>query len=107
MRCAVSAIAMMRCCASVCADSGSGAPASAWGVAAGSFAFGWGLNIVGHQFFEKNAPAFKDDPLSFIAGPVWDLQQLAGLGKKKKTPQATDADLHTNGVAVNGVPAEA
>lgn len=79
----------------------------AWGVAAGSFAVGWGLNIVGHQFFEKNAPAFKDDPLSFIAGPVWDLQQFAGIGKKKKTPEATDADLHTNGVAVNGVPAEA
>lgn len=35
----------------------------AWGVSAGSFAFGWGLNILGHAAFEKNAPAFKDDPL--------------------------------------------
>jgi hypothetical protein len=48
----------------------------AWVVAAGSFAFGWGLNIVGHAVFEKKAPAFRDDPLSFIAGPVWDFQQM-------------------------------
>ena len=48
----------------------------AWGVSAGAFALGWGLNFIGHGFFEKAAPAFKDDPLSFVAGPVWDLMQL-------------------------------
>jgi uncharacterized membrane protein YGL010W len=35
------------------------------------------LNIVGHACFERRAPAFSDDPLSFVAGPVWDLQQLS------------------------------
>ena len=47
-----------------------------WFAAATLFGAGWVLNIIGHAGFEKNAPAFADDPLSFIAGPVWDLQQL-------------------------------
>ena len=45
-----------------------------WFVAATSFTAGWALNIIGHAAFEKNAPAFSDDPLSFIAGPVWDFK---------------------------------
>ena len=52
----------------------------AWFVSAGAFVFGWGLNFVGHGVFEKNAPAFADDPLSFVAGPVWDFQQVFGKG---------------------------
>lgn len=51
-----------------------------WAASASSFAFGWALNIIGHSVFEKNRPAFADDPLSFIAGPVWDAQQLLGRG---------------------------
>ncbi len=47
-----------------------------WWAAAGAFTFGWTLNFIGHGVFEKNAPAFADDPLSFVAGPIWDLQQL-------------------------------
>lgn len=50
-----------------------------WMLAAGTFAAGWGLNIAGHLFFEKNAPAFADDPLSFVAGPVFDVMQLRSL----------------------------
>lgn len=49
-----------------------------WVASAGTFAAGWALNIAGHAFFEKNAPAFADDPLAFVAGPLWDLQQLTG-----------------------------
>ena len=41
-----------------------------------AFATGWALNLVGHAAFEKRAPAFSDDGLSFIAGPVWDFQEL-------------------------------
>ena len=74
----------------------------AWTVAAGTFAVGWGLNIVGHAAFEKNAPAFKDDPLSFLAGPVWDLQQFIG----KRKAQAKVEAIHSNGVS-NGVAAQA
>jgi len=48
-----------------------------WGLAAASFVGGWVLNFIGHGKYEKKAPAFADDPLSFIAGPVWDLQQAA------------------------------
>ena len=47
-----------------------------WAVSFGAFATGWALNLVGHRVFEKRAPAFSDDGLSFIAGPVWDLQQV-------------------------------
>jgi hypothetical protein len=47
-----------------------------WGMAATSFVGGWVLNFIGHGKYEKNAPAFADDPLSFIAGPVWDFQQI-------------------------------
>jgi uncharacterized membrane protein YGL010W len=45
----------------------------------GAFGVGWALNLVGHAAYEKRAPAFSEDGLSFLAGPVWDLQQfLAG-----------------------------
>jgi len=47
-----------------------------WATSLGAFATGWALNIVGHAAFEKRAPAFSDDGLSFIAGPVWDLQEM-------------------------------
>lgn len=47
-----------------------------WVLSAAGFTFGWGLNIVGHALYEKNAPAFADDPLSFLAGPIWDLKNF-------------------------------
>ncbi len=47
-----------------------------WVGSLSAFVTGWALNLVGHAAFEKRAPAFSDDGLSFIAGPVWDLQQL-------------------------------
>lgn len=49
-----------------------------WAGSLGAFATGWALNIIGHAAFEKRAPAFSEDGLSFIAGPVWDLQELLG-----------------------------
>lgn len=45
-----------------------------WSIGAASFTVGWAMNFVGHAY-EGKRPAFADDPLSFIAGPVWDLQQ--------------------------------
>jgi len=50
-----------------------------WAGSLAAFATGWALNLVGHAAFEKRAPAFSDDGLSFIAGPVWDLQELLKL----------------------------
>jgi hypothetical protein len=47
-----------------------------WFGSAGFFGLGWLLNIIGHTAFEKNRPAFAEDPLSFIAGPIWDFQRL-------------------------------
>ncbi len=47
-----------------------------WAASFAAFAGGWALNLVGHAMYEKRAPAFSDDGLSFIAGPVWDLQEL-------------------------------
>lgn len=46
-----------------------------WFASASSFTAGWVLNFIGHGFYEKNGPAFADDPLSFLAGPMWDLEQ--------------------------------
>lgn len=47
-----------------------------WAASVALFGAGWALNIVGHRRFENNAPAFFEDPLSFLAGPVWDVQNL-------------------------------
>jgi hypothetical protein len=47
-----------------------------WGLAWGAFTVGWALNLLGHKYFEKNAPAFEEDPLSFLAGPIWDLKHI-------------------------------
>lgn len=61
----------------------------AWWGSAGLFVVGWQLNIAGHLFFEKNKPAFADDPLSFIVGPVWDARQLvARLRLRRSAPGA-------------------
>src|SRR5450432_598475 len=47
-----------------------------WLGSLGAFSVGWALNLVGHAVHERRAPAFSEDGLSFIAGPVWDLEQL-------------------------------
>lgn len=62
-----------------------------WALSAGSFALGWALNIVGHVAFEKNRPAFADDPLSFVAGPVWDARRIRAI----RPPRATAREART------------
>lgn len=47
-----------------------------WLLSAGAYAGGWALNLVGHAVYERNGPAFADDPLALLAGPVWDLARL-------------------------------
>ncbi len=47
-----------------------------WLGSLGAFSGGWALNLVGHAVHEGRAPAFSEDGLSFLAGPVWDLQEL-------------------------------
>jgi len=54
-----------------------------WFVAASSFTAGWALNLVGHYGYEQNAPAFGDDPLSFLAGPMWDARESFSLFRKR------------------------
>lgn len=53
-----------------------------WGPSAAAFTLGWASNLVGHAVFERNPPAFADDPWSFLAGPMWEIdllrKQLAG-----------------------------
>lgn len=75
----------------------------AWILSAGAFAFGWALNFIGHGLFEKNAPAFADDPLSFVAGPVWDWQQLK---KNKKNKGKEEAAKEADALGVNVAPAD-
>jgi hypothetical protein len=73
-----------------------------WWVSAAAFSGGWALNIVGHGVYEKNAPAFADDPLSFIAGPVWDFQRL--FGKKRRAPQSVSTPWGE--MVINVIPTE-
>jgi len=56
-----------------------------WSLGAASFTVGWAMNFVGH-YYEGKKPAFADDPLSFLAGPVWDLQQ--SRSRKSARPTA-------------------
>jgi len=49
----------------------------------GAFGVGWLLNLLGHTAFEKRAPAFSEDALSFLAGPAWDLGQLLGFARRR------------------------
>ncbi len=60
-----------------------------WGLSAAAFVGGWVLNFIGHGRYEKNAPAFADDPLSFVAGPVWDFRRLFGK-RKDGAPETGD-----------------
>jgi hypothetical protein len=55
-----------------------------WIAGATSFTVGWALNLVGHAVFEKNKPALTSDPLSFLAGPVWDMKQLRAARRARK-----------------------
>ncbi|MBI5495599.1 MAG: DUF962 domain-containing protein [Deltaproteobacteria bacterium] len=65
-----------------------------WALSATAFVSGWALNIAGHVLHEGNAPAFADDPLSLVAGPVWELTQL----RKRRSD---DADETGEGEVVN------
>lgn len=56
-----------------------------WWAGASAFTVGWVLNIIGHAKYEQKKPAFTEDPLSFVAGPVWDLKQLLGI--KSRLPE--------------------
>ncbi|MEZ6187807.1 MAG: DUF962 domain-containing protein [Planctomycetota bacterium] len=71
-----------------------------WALSASSYSAGWVLNLVGHAVFEKNAPAFADDPLSFFVGPVWDLQQLSGRQTPSAVTSSTETVTHAAGVPV-------
>jgi uncharacterized membrane protein YGL010W len=53
-------------------------------LAAGLFAGGWALQLVGHYVFEGNGPTFLHhrDPVYLLVGPVWvviELLQLLGV----------------------------
>ncbi|MFT5434814.1 MAG: hypothetical protein ACI9OJ_005528 [Myxococcota bacterium] len=61
-----------------------------WGVSAAAFTAGWVLNFVGHGVYEKAAPAFADDPLSFLAGPFWDWQQMQAAKTSGSAVDVTD-----------------
>lgn len=85
-----------------------------WMASATSFTVGWGLNIVGHVVYEKNAPAFADDPLAFVAGPIWDFKQ-GGKARAERATEARRSDgvaepdevMDPDGINVGGEPAVA
>ncbi|HEY1100822.1 MAG TPA: DUF962 domain-containing protein [Myxococcota bacterium] len=77
-----------------------------WWLSWSAFTGGWVLNFIGHGVYEKKAPAFADDPLSFLAGPVWDLQQV--FGTKSKSPRSVQTPWGEMVINVDPIePAEA
>jgi uncharacterized membrane protein YGL010W len=51
-------------------------------LAAGLFAGGWALQLIGHKVYEKNKPSFLADPYYLLVGPVWvtaEWMSLLGL----------------------------
>ena len=65
------------------------------------FGVGWALNLVGHSKYEQNKPAFADDPLSFLAGPVWDFKQIFA-----RKGNAAEAAPEVNITYTNGATSE-
>lgn len=70
-----------------------------WLASAAAFVAGWALNFLGHGRFEKNAPAFADDPLSFIAGPAWDFMHLVAERRKSNGTATAEAEAAPRPVA--------
>jgi hypothetical protein len=70
---------------------------TAWAISAGAFGVGWGLNLAGHFLFEHNRPAFEQDPLSFIAGPIWDAQQVFAKKSRATATASSMAGAPTHG----------
>ncbi len=76
-----------------------------WWIANGSWTAGWILNFIGHGLYEKGAPAFADNPLSFVAGPVWDFMQLQKklegmMGRaSEEPPQAPETPVESSAAA--------
>lgn len=51
-------------------------------LAAGLFAGGWALQLLGHYVFERNSPSFVGDPFYLLVGPLWvviEVLQFLGL----------------------------
>jgi uncharacterized membrane protein YGL010W len=45
-------------------------------LAAGLFVGGWALQLLGHRI-EGNKPAFVDDPVYLLVGPIWVAHEVA------------------------------
>jgi hypothetical protein len=73
-----------------------------WMASAAAFGVGWALNLVGHAKYEKNKPAFTDDPLSAFAGPVWDFKQIFARKENAETPPEVNI-TYTNGAGSEAV----
>ena len=57
----------------------------ALGMAAGCFVIGWIFQLAGHGIFEKNRPAFADNLIQLLIGPLYFVAECAfSLGLKKK-----------------------
>jgi hypothetical protein len=80
-------------------------PRPIWAVSVVGFVIGWALNLVGHKYYEKNAPALLDDPLSFVAGPVWDFKNI--FGKKMASQDTTATSVTPPAAGFRGAPASA
>jgi uncharacterized membrane protein YGL010W len=47
-----------------------------WLIAAGLFAFGWALQIIGHWLFEGNRPALLENPVQMLISPTYIFAKL-------------------------------
>jgi uncharacterized membrane protein YGL010W len=54
-----------------------GRPLGLWG-GLGLFAFGWTVQFVGHYVYEKKSPAFFQNLVHLLVGPLWVLAKATG-----------------------------
>jgi uncharacterized membrane protein YGL010W len=47
-----------------------------WVIAAGLFAFGWALQIIGHWLFEGNRPTLLENPVQMLISPTYIFAKL-------------------------------
>jgi uncharacterized membrane protein YGL010W len=51
-------------------------PAAVWVITALLTIVGWGLQVVGHQFFEQRRPALLDNPIHMLISPMYLFAKL-------------------------------
>jgi uncharacterized membrane protein YGL010W len=89
---------MMACVSAACVAFGEWLAAQstvAWlATGIGLFVIGWGFQFIGHVAYEHRKPAFVDDVIGLLIGPLFVLAEaLFGVGWRPDLREAIDAQV--------------